>query len=72
MHNEDPREGVAAICVNAGRFAHLLDTLPPDAWAREGTRLEDDSFDVALLARFALHEVRHHRFDAEHCALANT
>ena len=73
MYNgEDPRKLAAAIRANAGRFAQLLDTLPPGAWARGGTRLEDEYFDVALLARFALHEVRHHRVDAEHSALANS
>jgi hypothetical protein len=58
-----------AICANAERFAQMLDSLPSDAWVREGTRLEDELFDIALLARFALHEVRHHRVDAGHSAL---
>jgi hypothetical protein len=67
----DPSEVSASICANAARFALVLDTLPSDAWVRGGTRRDDEFFDVALLARFALHEVHHHRVDAEHSALAN-
>jgi hypothetical protein len=67
--DEDPREMAAAICANAESFARRLDTLPSDAWVRGGTRLEDEFFDIALLGRFALHEVRHHRVDAEHSVL---
>jgi hypothetical protein len=70
-NDQDPREVATAICANAERFAHLLETLPPDAWVRRGTRLEDESFDIALLARFALHEIHHHRVDGEHSAFAN-
>jgi hypothetical protein len=67
----DPREVSASICANAARFALVLDTLPSNAWVCGGTRHDDEFFDVALLARFALHEVHHHRVDAEHSALAN-
>jgi hypothetical protein len=70
-NDADSQEVAAAIFANADRFARVLDTLPTDAWVRGGTRLEDEFFDIALLARFALHEVRHHRVDAEHSALAN-
>jgi hypothetical protein len=69
--DQDPEVVSAAICANAARFSQLLDTLPSEAWIRGGTRLEDEFFDVTLLARFALHEVRHHRLDAEHSALAD-
>lgn len=70
-NDADPVEAATAICANAGRFAQVLDALPPDAWVRGGTRQDDEFFDVALLARFALHEVRHHRIDAEKSAFAN-
>jgi hypothetical protein len=70
-NDADPREVAATICANAERFAQLLDTLPSDAWVRGGTRQEDEFFDITLLALFALHEVRHHRVDAERSALAN-
>ena len=70
-NDQDPREVAATIYANAERFAQVLDALPSDAWKRGGTRLEDESFDIALLARFALHEAHHHRLDAEHSARAN-
>lgn len=70
-NDADPGEVAAAICFNAERFAQVLDTLPSEAWVRGGTRLEDEFFDIALLARFALHEVRHHRVDAGHSAVPN-
>jgi hypothetical protein len=38
--------------------------VPPDGWSRTATRREDETFTVAGLARFALHESRHHRADA--------
>jgi DinB family protein len=66
----DPWEVATAIGANAERFAQILDTVPSDAWVRGGTRQEDEFFDIGLLARFALHEVRHHRVDAEHSVLA--
>src|ERR1700728_1264406 len=71
-NDADPAEVAAAICSNAERFAQVLDTLPSDAWVRGGTRLDEEYFDVSLLGRFALHEVRHHRTDAEHSALASS
>jgi hypothetical protein len=53
---------------HGGRFKLVLELLPEDSWRRSGTRLEDERFDIALLARFALHEARHHRVDAERSA----
>jgi hypothetical protein len=70
-NDQEPPEVAAAIGANAEHFAQVLDTLPSDAWVRGGTRQEDEFFDIALLARFALHEVRHHRGDAERSALGN-
>ena len=70
-NDQDPRGVAAAIYANAEQFAQVLDTLPSDAWVRGGSRLEDEFFDIALLAWFALHEVHHHRLDAEHSAVAN-
>jgi DinB superfamily len=65
-NDEDPHELAAAIRTNAEGFAQLLNMLPSDTWVRGGVRQQDEFFDIALLARFALHEVRHHRVDAEH------
>ena len=49
-NDEDPRQVAAAICTNAERFTEALDTLPSGAWVRGGTRLQDEYFDIALLA----------------------
>jgi hypothetical protein len=70
-NDADPGEVAEAICANAERFAKVLEGLPPDAWVRGGIRQEDEFFDITLLARFALHEIHHHRVDAKHSALAS-
>lgn len=70
-NDQDPRKLAAAIRANAERFAQVLDTLPSDARVKGGTRHDDEPFDITLLARFTLHEVRHHRLDAEHSSLAS-
>jgi hypothetical protein len=64
-NDSDPWVVAGEIVANAGRFEHLLKTFSGVAWRRAGTRRADERFDVALLARFALHEIRHHRVDAE-------
>ena len=38
---------------------------PTDDWERAATRRGGERFTIELLARFALHEVVHHRVDAE-------
>src|SRR6266536_3023726 len=63
-NEQDPVVIARGLLANAERFALLLATLPEGGWRRTGTRLEGERFDVALLARFALHEARHHRIDA--------
>jgi hypothetical protein len=65
-YNEaDPSVVAEHILVEARAFRHLLDTVPSDSWHRCGTRNDDERFDVSLLARFMLHEIRHHRVDVE-------
>ncbi len=63
-NEQDPGIVASGLFANAEHFAVLLETLPQGGWRRAGTRLEGERFDVALLARFALHEARHHRIDA--------
>lgn len=52
-----------------GRNARVLATtfagVPPDAFARAAVRREGEHFTVAGMGRFALHELVHHRHDAE-------
>lgn len=64
-NEQDPRQVCDDLLEAAERYADRLVGLSDDEWERTGTRLEDEVFDVALLARFALHEARHHRVDAE-------
>ena len=54
----------AALTDNAMELARVLTAVPADGWSRKATRREDESFTVAGLARFALHESSHHRKDA--------
>lgn len=49
---------------NAEHLATVLARVPADGWTRIGTRRAGEDFTVELLARFALHEVVHHRHDA--------
>jgi hypothetical protein len=68
-YNEaDPTTLAQQIVANAQQFKSLLETLSEAEWQRTGTRLEGEHFDATLLARFALHELRHHRVDAERSA----
>lgn len=64
-NEQDPRVVAAVLAENRAR---LVMTLPPprdEAWQRAGTRRNTERFTVEGLVRFALHEVRHHRLDAE-------
>jgi catechol 2,3-dioxygenase-like lactoylglutathione lyase family enzyme len=64
----DNESDVAAVvddlAENAGRFGEVLDRVPPDGWDRTATR-RGEPFTIEDLARYALHEVVHHRVDAE-------
>lgn len=64
--NESDQDAVAEDLVdNAGRFADVLARVSGDQWERGSTRAGTDRFTVELWARYALHEVVHHRVDAE-------
>ena len=64
--NESDRTAVGDDLVdNAARLAEVLTRVAGDQWERGATRRESERFTVDLLARFALHEVVHHRDDAE-------
>lgn len=53
---------------NADHLEAVLARVPPDGWARVGLRRAGEEFTIELLARFALHEVVHHRGDAHRSA----
>ena len=64
--NESDREAVADdLAENAGRLAEVLASVSGDRWERTATRGLHDHFTVELLARYSLHELVHHRIDAE-------
>ncbi|MDP9402036.1 MAG: DinB family protein [Actinomycetota bacterium] len=52
------------LVAEARAFAAVVDERAPDDWDRTAIRDGTDRFTVAGLARFALHEVHHHLFDA--------
>jgi hypothetical protein len=64
-NEQDPRVVAAALEANARRLGMTLPSPGDPAWQRAGTRRGRERFTVGGLARFALHEARHHRIDAE-------
>lgn len=61
---QDPAEVAEQLTEAALDLARVLAAVPDDGWARTARRREGESFTVAGLGRFALHESRHHRADA--------
>lgn len=67
-YNEQDPVGVAGdLGANAEWMAGTLALVEGDEWDRQGTRRGAEPFTVAGLARFTLHELAHHRQDAERC-----
>ncbi len=64
-NQQDPRQVAMALEANAERLKMSLPRPGEAAWRRAGTRRGREHFTVEGLARFALHEARHHRLDAE-------
>ncbi len=60
----DPAKVAYALASNAGRLADLLDRVDSDEWERSGHRSDGASFTVESMARYLLHDVEHHLFDA--------
>jgi hypothetical protein len=50
---------------NASKLSEALRLVDEDDWPRGATRIPAERFTIELMARFALHEVVHHRADAE-------
>ena len=64
-NEQDPAAVAAAVEAAAVAMGATLAAVEGPAWTRTGTRRDGETFTVAGLARFALHEVHHHRIDAE-------
>jgi len=63
-NDQRPRAVAVELEANAGRMVSALARLDDGSWQRRGTRRSGEVFTVEGLARFALHEARHHRLDA--------
>jgi len=64
-YNDQSPEAVATeLEARASQLAALARGLAGGDWLRTGTRRDNETFTVEALARFALHEARHHRVDA--------
>lgn len=50
---------------NASKLSEALRLVDEDDWQRAGIRRGTERFTIELMARFALHEVVHHRVDAD-------
>lgn len=59
-NGQDPRTVARELTANTERYAALLEGVSPTNWSRTGTRLPGERFDVGGLARFTIHEARHH------------
>jgi hypothetical protein len=63
-NGQSPLAVAAAIASNVERLEGVLIGLDALSWQRAGTRRVIERFSVEDLARFALHESRHHRHNA--------
>jgi len=62
--DQDPAKVAYALASNAGKLADLLDRVDGDDWHKEGARSDGTSFTVESLARYGLHDITHHLWDA--------
>jgi len=61
---QDPAKVAFDLATNAGKYADLLDRLDSDEWEKEGSRSDGAEFTVESLAKYVLHDVEHHLWDA--------
>ena len=64
-NEQDPVLVAEAIAANARGFAAVLDDVAAGDWDRTAERRAGERFTIRGIARFVLHEVIHHRHDAE-------
>jgi hypothetical protein len=64
-NEQEPDDVACALEANAEALAAVLSRVEGAGWSRMGTRRDGEVLTVAAFARFALHEVRHHRYDAQ-------
>ncbi len=61
---QDPARVAYDLASNAGKYADLLDRIGGDEWGKQGLRSDGAQFTVESLARYGLHDVEHHLWDA--------
>jgi hypothetical protein len=64
-NEQDPTAVAGDLAANAQWLAGTLALVEGAEWDRTGTRRGTEPFTVAGLGRFTLHELSHHRWDAE-------
>ena len=62
--NQEPDKVAYDLALAAGKYADLLDRVHDDEWDKEGIRSDGPRFTVESLARYMLHDVEHHLWDA--------
>jgi len=62
--NQDPAKVAYDLASYAGKYADVLDRVDDDEWQKEGIRSDGPRFTVESLARYMLHDVEHHLWDA--------
>jgi hypothetical protein len=64
-NEQDPVAAAGDLAANAEWLAGTLSMVEGDEWDRAGTRGDGARLSVAGIGRFTLHELAHHRWDAE-------
>lgn len=62
-NDEDPAEVATAIAAGTAEYAETLRGLDQDDWQATGERRGGEVFTVDSLARYGLHEAKHHQLD---------
>ena len=65
VNDLDAESVVADLVRNAMELRTTLQRVTGTAWYRQGMRRRREKFTIETMARFALHEVVHHRVDAQ-------
>lgn len=61
---QDPARVAYDLASHAGKYADLLDRVDGEEWSKPGMRSDGAEFTVESLARYGLHDVEHHLWDA--------
>jgi hypothetical protein len=62
-NDEEPAEVAEQIAAATATYASTLRGLDPDQWSAAGERRPGEVFTVGQLARYGLHEAKHHQLD---------